>query len=266
VIGRRVALRGGVLSAAVMACAVSSGPAALAQGWIVTVGGDAQAAVPYEGAGYNIFVPIPSIEARRPDRPDRPPFADDDPGFSVISTGWLSVGPSVSLRGERDDEGERAGLRDVPLAVEPGLFIVLWPADWLRLRATERRGVRGDHGWTGDASLDLVADRGRWTATIGPRTGWGDQNYMETYFGVTPGEAAASPTIHTPYAPSGGLRYVGVYGQVGYRFNASWEAWANTSFHRLASGPADSPIVRQIGSRDDISGGLTVMYSFNWGR
>jgi outer membrane protein len=232
----------------------------------VTLGGRAQTAVPYEGAGYNIFVPVPSISLRRPGRPERPQFADDTPGISVISTGWLSMGPVLMLRGERNTHGDRTGLNNVPFAVEPGLFVTLWPTDWLRLRVTERRGVRGDHGWTGDAALDLAGKAGRWTATIGPRVGWGDQNYMQTYFGVTPAEAAASPIIDTPYSPSGGLRYLGAYAGLGYRFDAHWKSWANVSVHRLASGPADSPIVRQIGSRDDIAGGLGVTYTFDWRR
>jgi MipA family protein len=252
-------------AAAAAVLAITAGPAA-AEDWVVTVGGAAQATVPYEGAGRNLFIPVPSIALRRPGRPARPTFADDTPSLSVLSTGWLSIGPDVQLRGKRNSDGPRAGLNEVPLAIEPGLFITWWPADWLRLHATERRGIRGDHGWTGDAGLDFVVNAGRWTATIGPRIGWGDRNYMETYFGVTPGEAAASPIIDTAYSPSGGLRYAGGYGGLGYRFGHHWQTWANVSVHQLASGPADSPIVRQIGSRTDVAGGIGVKYTFDWRR
>ena len=263
--GRRTTHRVAPWAAGACALVLTAGPAA-ADDWIVTVGGAVQATVPYEGAGHNLIVPVPSIALRRPGRPERPTFADDTPGISVISTGWLSIGPDVQLRGKRNSEGDRAGLQEVPLAIEPGLFVTVWPTDWLRLHATERRGVRGDHGWTGDAGFDLVGNAGRWTATIGPRIGWGDQNYMETYFGVTPAEAAASPVIHTPYSLSGGMRYAGGYGGLGYRFDSHWQGWANVSVHRLAGGPADSPIVRQIGSVYDVAGGLGVKYTFDWRR
>jgi outer membrane protein len=260
---RQTTNRRALWTVAACALALSAGPAA-AEDWIVTVGGAVQATVPYEGAGRNLIIPVPSIALRRPDRPDRPTFADDTPGISILSTGWLSIGPDVQLRGKRNSDGPRAGLDEVPLAVEPGLFVTWWPADWLRLHATERRGIRGDHGWTGDAGFDFVANSGRWTATLGPRLGWGDSNYMQTYFGVTPAEAAASPIINTTYSPSGGVRYVGGYGGIGYRFSKNWQAWGNVSVHRLANGPADSPIVRQIGSREDFAGGLGVKYVFGW--
>lgn len=258
----RVGWRHAAWAAAAGVLAIAPDPAA-AEDWVVTVGGAVQATVPYEGAGRNLIIPIPSIALRRPGRPGRPTFADDTPGIAVISTGWLSIGPDVQLRGKRNSAGPRAGLDAVPLAIEPGLFVTWWPANWLRLHATERRGVRGDHGWSGDAGLDLVGSAGRWTATIGPRMGWGDRNYMETYFGVTPGEAAASPIIDTTYSPSGGVRYVGGYGGLGYRFSPQWQAWGNVSVHRLANGPADSPIVSQIGSRTDVAGGFGVKYTFD---
>lgn len=257
-------LRSGLAWLAGLALAPAAG-AAWADDWIVTVGGGAQAAVPYEGAGRDIFLPVPIIQLRRPDRPERPTF-DDDPGISIFNTARLNVGPTAALRGERDDHGDRAGLDDVPLAIEPGAFFTFWPTEWLRLHASERRGITGDHGWTGDAALDVVAKSGRWTATLGPRTGWGDQNYMETYFGVTPAEAAASPIIKTAYTPAAGIRYVGGYGSLGYRISPKWQVWANASYHRLSSEAADSPIVRQIGSANDISGGVSVRYTFDWRR
>ncbi len=45
--------------------------AAWADDWIVTIGGRAQAVVPYEGAGHDIFVPTPSLSIRRAGQPER---------------------------------------------------------------------------------------------------------------------------------------------------------------------------------------------------
>jgi outer membrane protein len=81
---------------------------------------------------------------------------------------------------------------------------------------------------------------------------------------VTPAEAAASPIIDTTYAPSGGIRYVGAGATLARRWGAHWQTTANVGFHRLASTPADSPIVQQIGDRNEFSGGIGLKYSFTW--
>ncbi len=134
----------------------------------------------------------------------------------------------------------------------------------MRLHAEERRGVIGYTGWVGDAALDLVAKAGPWTATVGPRIGWGDTTYMQTYFGVSPAEAAASPIIDTPYAPHGGRRYLGAGAGLTYHFSSRWQVNANAGYHRLDAVAANSPIVRLIGDRTEYSGGVGVKYSFNW--
>ena len=238
--------------------------AAWADDWIVTVGGRAQAVVPYEGAGHDIFVPTPSLSIRRAGQPERFRPADDGLGVTVLGNNFISVGPVVRLRGKRDDKDDRVGLDEVNLAIEPGAFVTIWPLSWLRLHGEGRRGVRGHSGWVEDASADLVAYVGPWTASIGPRAGWGDQNYMDTYFEVTPAEAAASPFINTAYRPSAGLRYLGASTSLAYRWSPHWQVTANASYHRLASDAADSPIVLNLGERDEFSGGIGIRYSFTY--
>ena len=251
------------LCGALFATVAMTAPAA-AEDWIVSVGGQINAAPPYEGAGYDLFLPLPALGLRRASQPGHPTIAGDAPGIAVLSKSWISFGPNVRFRGSRDDTGLRQGLDKIGIAAEPGLFLTLWPTNWLRLHGEERRGVIGYHGWVGDAGLDLVAKMGPWTATAGPRIGWGDTTYMQTYFGVSPAEAAASPVIDTPYAPRGGRRYLGAGAGLSYRFNPSWQVNANAGFHRLDDVAANSPIVRLIGSRNDYSGGVGFKYSFHW--
>ena len=246
------------------ALAWTTGGAAAASDWIVTVGARAQAVTPYEGADYDIFVPTPVIQMRRAGSPERPTLPDDALGVTVASIGGLSFGPALRVRGKRTGEGRRSGLRGVPLAIEPGGFVSLWPTDWLRGHAEVRKGVHGHSGWIGDAALDVVLRDGTWTATFGPRAGWGDHHYMRTYFGVTPAEAAASRIVTSVYRPEGGMRYGGVEATVGRHWSGSWQTTANVGYHRLANGAAQSPIVQYLGSRDEFSGGVGLKYSFGW--
>lgn len=248
----------------VAALAVSSPSSA--SDWIVTIGGRAQAVVPFEGAGHDIFVPTPALQIRRVGRPDRPVIADDGLGLSLLSLGPFSAGPVVRLRGKRGSDFDHAGLSEIPLAIEPGVFANLWATNWLRLHGEMRRGVRGHAGWIGDAGLDLALRSGPWTATLGPRVGWGDHSYMDTYFGVTPAEAAANPVLNAAYMPAGGIRYEGGAATLARRWGKQWQTTANFGFHRLASIPGDSPIIRSFGGRDEFSGGLGLKYSFTWSR
>jgi len=255
---RRIAL----LSLGILAWTTAS--SASASDWIVTVGARAQAVTPYEGAGHDIFVPTPAIQIRRSDRPERPTVPDDGLGIGILNLGAFSFGPTVRLRAKRNSDAERTGLKEVPLAIEPGGFISIWPTNWLRAHGELRKGVRGHSGWIGDAAVDLVVSRGIWTATIGPRAGWGDHNYMDAYFGVTPAEAAASPIINAAYQPAGSLRYRGVEATVARHWGGRWQTTANFGFPRLANAAADSPIVQQLGARDEYSGGVGLKYSFGW--
>ncbi len=239
---------------------------AVAGDWIVTIGVRPQAAAPYEGADHDTVLPVPSFAMRRAGQPERLAAPDDSYGAALLSWRWISAGPALRLRGSRDDLGKRAGLRRIDTAFEPGLFVNLWPTDWLRIHGEERKGVAGHHGWVGDAAFDLVAQKGPWTGSIGPRLGWGDRRYMNTYFGVTPAEAAANTLVGAAYAPDGGMRYVGATGTLAYRFDAHWQANANAGVHRLADAGGDSPIVRTVGDRTEAYGGIGVKYTFEWTR
>jgi len=250
-------------AAAGVALSLAAG-AAEARPWIITVGGRVQAVPPYEGAGHDIILPIPTFRARHAEDPDRPNFADDSMGVAIFHSRWVYLGPVIRLHAKRDNEGERVGLRQVDLAVEPGAQVSIWPTDWLRLHAEARRGVAGHHGWVGDGALDLVARSGRWTATVGPRFGLGVHNYMDAYFGVTPAEAAANPAIAQAYDPGSGVRYVGGLLGLNYRWSNHWEAVANFGYHRLSDRAADSPIVGTFGARDEFSAGAGVRYTFQW--
>ena len=103
------------LGGALFATVVLASPA-LAEDWIVSVGGQVNAAPPYEGAGYDLFLPLPTLGIRKAGQPERPPIAGDAPGIAVISKSWISFGPDIRFRGSRDDKDLRVGLDKVGVA------------------------------------------------------------------------------------------------------------------------------------------------------
>ena len=172
------------------------------------------------------------------------------------------AGPLIRFRLSRGNTGKLTGFDTVGFAAEPGVFVELWPTNWLRGRVEGRHGVFGHDGLEGDAALDLVHTGKVWSASIGPRIGYGDASYFDTYFGVTPAEAARSPFIDTAYEPGGGRRYAGVEVAVGRRLGKRWQAIADVGYHRLANAAAISPVVEVAGSPDDISAGVSLTYRF----
>ena len=146
--------------------------------------------------------------------------------------------------------------------VEPGLFADLWPTDWLRGRVEVRHGFFAYDGYVGDAGIDLIHTGHRWDASIGPRIGYGDANYMDTYFGVTPQEAALSPYIKTPYEPGAGERYLGLESAYSYHISDHWRTIVDFGYHRLVDRAAESPLIAIAGSRNQYSGSFGFSYSF----
>jgi outer membrane scaffolding protein for murein synthesis (MipA/OmpV family) len=230
--------------------------------WIVTVGARVAADPPYEGAPHDKIGISGNMSIRRGDRPYR--FAPPDEGirFAVIAERHVDFGPVVRFRESRGDTGRLEGFDKIGFAVEPGVYFDVWPTDWLRGRVEARRGVTGHNGAVGDAEIDLIRTGKRWDFSIGPRAGYGDRRYMDTYFGVTPEEAERSPFLNTPYEPHSGVRYVGAEAAMAYHWNKHFRTIVDLSYHRLSEGAADSPVVAIAGDRNQFFAGIGVSYSF----
>ncbi len=239
--------------------------ASRAADWIVTVGGKINASPPYEGADHDVVRPAVAFNVRRADKPYRFGPPDDGSTISLLSTRYVEAGLVARFRYSRGDQGKLAGFDKIKWAAEPGLFVNLWPTNWLRGRIEARRGVLGHQGYVGDAGIDLVHTGRRWDFSIGPRVGYGDHKYMDTYFGVTPLEAQRSPLIKTPYEPGSGERYAGLEAAYVYHITNRWRTQIDFGYHRLAQKAADSPVVQLAGSRDQYMAGAGFTYSFGVG-
>jgi outer membrane scaffolding protein for murein synthesis (MipA/OmpV family) len=248
-----------------LAADVAPQPAPVAlPGWIVTVTANGVVGPRYPGSDEFSFIAFPSFSFRHVGEPKR--FTTPDDGFSlpVYDTATLRAGFTGRFRGGRylDDDWRLFGFKDVNWAVEPGLFVEFWPLEMLRLRAELRRGVNGHDGTVGDLGMDLVGRFGRFTASAGPRMALGDQEFMQTYFGVKPFEAAANGFVPA-YFPSGGVASVGIATALSYDWSEQWSTTVSASYNRLVGDAADSPIVKQLGSENQFKFGASVSYSFS---
>jgi len=253
----------GLITLAALYCS-GAAPAAAAD-WIVTVGGRGAISPPYEGAPGEVVRPSLVFNVRRADKPFRFTPPDDGGALALFSSKHFDFGPVLNFRNGRGDTGRLQGFRKIGFAVEPGLFANVWATDWLRARVQVRQGVLGHRGTVGDTGIDYIYTGKSWDFSIGPRYGFGDARYMDTYFGITPIEAAHSPLFDKPFEPGAGARYGGIEAALARQWTRRIRTVVDVGYHRLVNKAADSPVVNVAGSRDQFAGGVGVTYSFGVG-
>lgn len=190
---------------------------------------------------------------------------DENFGFPLVRTGGLEIGPSLNLARPRQPKDVGAPMDKVGRSLEVGGFIQYWLNPSLRARAELRQGLGGHGSVVGDAGVDYVMrDRDAWVVSVGPRLGFGSRGYNRAYYDVTPREAVA--TGLPVYDTRGGIQTIGIASGAQYALNKSWGIIGYAKYDRLVGDPGDSPLVRELGSRNQLSGGLGLTYTFNINR
>ena len=95
---------------------------------------------------------------------------------------------------------------------------------------------------------------------VGPTVTWADDDYMQSYFGVTAAQARTSG--YRAYSAGGGIKDVGVSMFVVSQISDHWVMSGLVGYSRLMEDAADSPLVAQQGDRDQYIGGLFFSYQF----
>ena len=235
------------------------------RGWIVTVGGGAQFVPKYPGSDEVGLAPMVIGRLRREGSPLPIGAPDDGWGFGLLGhDSAFDFGPAVRFQSKREEEDVGAPVGEVGFTVEAGGFAQVYLGRSFRIRVEGRRGIGGHEGWNGDVALDFVATDGNtYVFTIGPRARIADGNYHDAYFGVTP--AVSLATGLPVYDPGGGFHSVGVTAGLTHMLGRNWGVYGYAGYDRLIGDAADSPIVRTLGSRSQLSGGLGLFFTFGVG-
>jgi len=238
--------------------------------WIVTIGLEGRVIPAWAGAPDSKFgwSGMPLFSIRKNGTP--PDFFGprDSFGFSVLDLGQFKLGPAIKIVWQRKASSypELNGLGNVNYAVQAGGYAEFWAVPWLRLRGEVRQGFGGETGLTGDVFLDAVVSAGQFRFSAGPRLTLQTAAAISPYFGITAAQAAAANLTSQPrlsaYNAGGGLYSYGAGAQVEYFFNPQWSAHAFTEYERLTGSAADSPLVTQRGSPNQLTFGLGATYSF----
>ena len=183
----------------------------------------------------------------------------------------FEFGPRVNYRSGRDDDVENdavSRMAEIDDAFEGGAFA--------RLQRTSIFDSNDEIAFEISALTDLSGTHEGLLVTFGPEYGfqasrklrltvglegtYADDEYMDTYFGVNPGNLGTSGLSN--FRAEGGLKDVGISLMAGYQFNESWGAVGIAGFNRLLGDAADSPLVAQEGSASQFTALLGVSYRF----
>ena len=182
----------------------------------------------------------------------------------------FAAGPLAELRFGREDVDDRAvrALGDIDDAIEIGAFFridrlgVLSDSDAMGLEFSYQLDVSDAHdGSIGRASA-IYSFSPAENLSVELETGltFGDDNYMEAYFGVTPTGAARSGLRR--FDADAGIRSIPTTVSASYAFSADWSVVGFATLEQLVGDAADSPIVDDRGSASQLGGGLAIMYAF----
>lgn len=186
---------------------------------------------------------------------------DDSPGIAVLSNDGFSFGPAGNITGRREQSDVGAPVGSVSRTFEAGAFAQYLAGDSFRVRAELLKGINGHKGLVGELGADKIwRDGDRYVVSIGPRVLFSDGRYQRAYFGVTPAASLASGLA--AYRPGGGVHGVALTSGASYALNSRWGLFGFARYERLAGHAARSPIVRELGSRNQLSAGLGLNYVF----
>lgn len=182
---------------------------------------------------------------------------------------WV-YGPSVRLRGGRSNVSnlQVEALGSIGTTVEVGGFLgyrwnnVARQNDTVQLRLEAHHDIGGVHNSamvSGAASYGVQPTEGS-LIEVSASANYVGAGYTDRYFGVNTQGAARSGLA--AYSGGAGLRDVQLTLTAGMLFTPRWGVIASVSYKRLLDEAADSPIVTDTGTPNQIAGGVGIGYRF----
>lgn len=233
--------------------------------WYLKVGATGMVAPDFEGGKDYLFSALPIVSLGKVGPEARYTSRNDAISFSLYDTGAVRAGVAGKLIFGRDGDDADAlrGLDPVRFGGELGVFAEVYPTDWLRVRGEVRQGIRSHEGIVADVSADAfydVTDRVRISA--GPRVSFASSDYFDAYYGVNADEAVASGLAQ--YDPSGGIKSAGIGGAIDWKVTDRVTANVFGEYARLLGSAEDSSLVRERGSVDQFTIGVSATYRFDF--
>ena len=186
------------------------------------------------------------------------------------STGKLDYSTALSYRAGRKDHDvdsdslsdgsdDLRGMGDVKGSAIGALGLGYKVTDWLhlQLQAEVPFSQRDNGAALHFGIISPLYSSSENTVTMALTSSWGTGNYMQTYYGVSSSQSAASG--FSQYDAGSGIYAYSLNMDWTHKFNQDWSVVAATGFTQLAGDARNSPIVQRKASP---TGSLKVTYSF----
>jgi MipA family protein len=227
----------------------------------IRAGAGAQLRPEFIGSDSREFAPLFDIDIARGDDLFNFEAPDDNFAIPLVSGEHFSAGPAANMEGSRKNSDVGAPVGKVKTSFEAGAFAEYRPSDKFRVRGDLLKGITGHKGLVGSIGADYIAREGdNYVVSAGPRLLLSDSRYQRAYFGVDPAASLASGL--PVYRPKGGIHALGLASGVSYQLNPRFGLFGYARYERLVGDAAKSPIVREYGSRNQMSAGLGLNYTF----
>lgn len=181
---------------------------------------------------------------------------------NVIRTGSFRAGPMANLMFGRDADRNAAldGLKTIKDTVQVGVFVEARSGSFL-VNADIRKALGSRQGVTAQVTLAHgLYHKGKLSIGAALRAKWGSDRYIQTNFGITPAQSAASG--HRIFNAKGGISTIGASFLARYQLTERirWEAIA--AGFLLVGDADDSPLVEDVGSPLQVLAGMGLRYTF----
>jgi outer membrane protein len=227
-----------------------------------SIGGGIGIKPDYEGSSDYEMVPLPAGSAR---------FSNGmyiqlmglNLRANVLPNDMWRLGPVYNYRPERSDvENNKVDkMKNISDANELGIFGGFeWNHWFVFLDVLADTGNAYD-GWyaTLKGGYNWVIDSA-WMLSMGAHATYANDDYMDTYFGVSASDAARSGL--DPYNADGGMKDYGIDLGLNWNFASSWALRGVASISQLVGdADNDSPVVDE-GSETQFFGGVLVLFKF----
>ena len=176
----------------------------------------------------------------------------------------LELGPVLQYRLKRDDDVDNdkvSKMKEVDSATEAGAFIGFTSGNW-SADVTFATDISSEH----DGSLVYfnggyrIPVNDKFDMKLSGHVTWADDDYMETYFGVSSDDSARSGL--STYSASSGIKDAGVSVTGFYRFNKSWGMAGLLGYTQMLNDAEDSPLVNDEGDEAQMKAVVAVTYTF----
>lgn len=235
--------------------------------WDIRLGAGALVKPDYEGSDDYEVAPLPLVDVTYRDIVFLKSMALGANVFTLRGPGpndKLQFGPLLKYQAGRDQDSNDAlrGLGDIDAGVELGAFVNYRAGPW-SAGLTVFRDVSDayDGGMTAQLKggyMYPISQRLRLVTEVS--TTWADDNYTEAFFGITALQAQRSGLRQ--YQAEGGFKDAGLSLALNYSLTDHWGVTGLVGYKRLLGDAADSPLVEDQGSANQLTGGLMLSYKF----